>query len=138
MFLLPLSRKYQKLTLGYVEYLGLGWLWLWCFTPLSTIVQLYLGGQLYWCSKPKNPEKTTELSQVTDKLYHIKWYRVHCAMSGIGTHNISGHRHISQLIQMYVILVYPQYSKFLDRAQLLTQTLLKQCYDSKIEVIATK
>jgi hypothetical protein len=67
----------------FISHKGLG---LWCLTTLSTIFQLYHGGQFYWWMKPKYPEKTTDLPQVTDKLYYIIMYRGTDCIGSYKTH----------------------------------------------------
>jgi hypothetical protein len=60
----------------------------WWLTPLLTIFQLYRVGQFYWWRKPEYTEKTTHLSQVTDKT--LSHNILHLALVEIRTHNING------------------------------------------------
>ena len=61
-----------------------------CLMPLSIIFRLYHPGQSYWSTWRKFRPVAM---QVTDKLYYIKLYQIHFAMSGIRTRNFSGDRH---------------------------------------------
>jgi hypothetical protein len=63
---------YWKISACSTEYSGSAG---WYFRYQSIHFQItytYRGGQFYW-RKPEYPEITTELPQVTDKLYHIIW-----------------------------------------------------------------
>ena len=59
-------------------------------TLLSTMVQLYRGGQFYWWRKPEYPKKTFDLPQVTDQLLSHNLVSSTHRLSGIRTHNVSG------------------------------------------------
>ena len=62
------------------EHEGVKGLGLWCLTPLSTIFQLFRGGQFYSVEETgEHGKKNIDLPQVTDKLDQIMVYRVHLA-----------------------------------------------------------
>jgi hypothetical protein len=62
--------------------------------PFYTIFHLYSVGQFDWKRKPEDPEKTTDLSQITEKRYVA-----HLALFEIRTHIISGDRALNTINQ---------------------------------------
>jgi hypothetical protein len=76
------SQRFHEINIPWIEDL---FVW-WCLTPLSTIFQLYRGGQLYWWQT----------------LSHDV---VHLALIDILAHNISDDRHRLHM-QLYIRLPY--------------------------------
>jgi len=60
------------------------------FSATFNSISVISWSSVYYWLKPENPEKTTELPQVTDKLYHIVLHQVHLAMKGVSTLVVKG------------------------------------------------
>ena len=65
---------------------------LWWLMPLTTIYSVISWRSVLLVEETGVPGETTDMSEVTDKLYHIMLYRIHLAMSRIQTHNVNGDR----------------------------------------------
>jgi hypothetical protein len=85
--------------------------WFWFMLPNATIFQLFLAGKFYWFSNLEYPEKTTDLLEITDKLYHLMLYGVHLVMNGVRIHNFCDdshwlHKYIDELLLVLNIYIY--------------------------------